>query len=110
MLTKTTANTTGIGWEAALVKAKAFVAQLTSDEKDDMVVCFPISQLTTFEFQLTQMFRLENQVHVLATLYQFLVSDSMVSVSRMVPLLFVLPITRVSLPPASLLPLHGIRA
>jgi hypothetical protein len=38
ILTPIIANTTGIGWEAAMVKAKAFVAQLTPEEKDDMVV------------------------------------------------------------------------
>lgn len=31
------ANTTGNGWEDALAKAKAFVAQLTIEEKADMV-------------------------------------------------------------------------
>ncbi|KAG9238928.1 glycosyl hydrolase family 3 N terminal domain-containing protein [Amylocarpus encephaloides] len=34
-------HTNGIGWEAALDKAKAFVAQLTPQEKDDMVTGTP---------------------------------------------------------------------
>ncbi|KUJ08698.1 beta-glucosidase-related glycosidase [Mollisia scopiformis] len=34
-------NTTGIGWEEALIKAKAFVAQLTLEEKSDMVTGTP---------------------------------------------------------------------
>lgn len=35
------ANTTGIGWEAALVKAKAFVAELTPEEKASMLTGAP---------------------------------------------------------------------
>jgi beta-glucosidase len=35
------ANTTGIGWEAALVKAKAFVSELTLEEKAGMVTGTP---------------------------------------------------------------------
>ncbi|CZR54957.1 probable beta-glucosidase G [Phialocephala subalpina] len=34
-------NTTGIGWEGALAKAKAFVAELTLEEKSTMVTGYP---------------------------------------------------------------------
>lgn len=41
ILTFCLANTTGIGWEDAIVKARSFVSQLTLEEKSDMVTGTP---------------------------------------------------------------------
>jgi hypothetical protein len=93
-----------------LEKAKAFVAQLTPEEKDDMVVSCSLVHYASCRVVAKPIPRPENLVHVSETLSPFLALVLMGSVYRTVPLPFVLPITPVFLPLVSPLPLPSIRS